>query len=98
MTQKIMSYRLMKDLLKENSEIRSLLEEKFQELGLTNQAIANEGRKAGHKLNKSVICNYRLHGNVKGTISHESLLWLCEKYGIDIKISAERKRTNNEHE
>ena len=87
-----MPYRIFKDLIKENVEIRSALKARFEELGLSYEKIAEEGRKHGQKMSKSTISKYMKYGNIKETVSQENVLWMCENYDLEINISVKHKK------
>ena len=93
-----MPYRVFKDIIKANVEIRLALKARFKELGLSYEKVAEEGHKHGQKLSKSTISKYIKYGCVRETPTQESIIWMCEQYNIDINISATKKPDTHEHE
>ena len=85
------------DILLYSNSLKKVLEERFEELSLTNRDIILDARKNGNKTisasNLSIYFNY--NKPMSGGITHTNLVWLCVRYGIDIHVSIKKVDFNN---
>ena len=76
-----------KCLIKESADIRKYLLQRFDELSLSGRDVVRDARENGKTLNEAALSRYLRHGNTKGTISQEDIVWLTTRYCIPVKIS-----------
>lgn len=87
-----MEYHKHRCILKESVEIRTLLNKRFNKLNLSARAITNDARDNGRGFTEQSLSRYRKHGNIKGAIQSEDVIWLCERYNIKLKLTAVAKK------
>lgn len=75
-----------KSLVKDSSNIRNTLLKRWEELKLTPGQILLDARLKGMKFNFAQLSKYMNHGNVQNSLTEESIIWLCIRYGISIKL------------
>lgn len=73
-------------IIKESVKIRISLQNRFEELDLRHKEIIADAAKYKMFFTLSNFCRYMKHGNTKGTLREEAIIWLCIRYGIDIKL------------
>ena len=74
------------DLVKNNKAINNALKERFKELDLTYQAVSNDSLNFSIKgINRSSLSRY-FSNNIKGSLTHEQVVWLCVRYCIELKM------------
>ncbi|MES2395837.1 MAG: hypothetical protein V4549_07530 [Bacteroidota bacterium] len=81
-------------IIKDNDEVRTLLNGRFERLKLSSRAITKDAKDNGRTFTEQSLSRYRNHGNVKGAIQTEDVMWLCEKYSIKLKLRATRAKKN----
>ena len=77
---------IRKCLIKESVDIRKYLLQRFDQLELSGRDVVRNAREIGKIINEAALSRYLRHGNVKGTISQEDVLWLATRYCIPVKI------------
>ena len=85
-------YNNQRCLVRESEKIQELLNMRFYRLKLTGRQITNDARKNGRGFNEGSLSRYRKHGNIKGSLSTEDIIWLCEKYSIKLTLKAVKGR------
>lgn len=94
---KIKPYIVRKCIVKDSFEIRSLLEQRFTELELSSVDIIEDAHKLKQtSIAKANLCRYRNSGNIKGTLSQEDIIWLCDRYGIKVDLISAKMEPYNE--
>lgn len=73
-------------IVKNSTRIRTLLKDRITELKLSNLAVVKDARERGRELTDSSFSRFIKHGNVQSTLSQEDVIWLCFRYGIEIKL------------
>ena len=74
-------------IVKSSSVIRNSLRERLDELELSLHGISKDAKERGRPIAVSSLSRYFNHGAyVKSSLSQESILWLCIRYGIDIGL------------
>jgi len=83
-----------KDLIRSNSDIRDELYIRITDLRLTYNAIEKDAAQLGRTIPKPRLSQYFQKSNTQlaFSITQEDLIWLCDRYGIDINIKVKRKR------
>jgi len=85
-----MEYHKHRCILKESLQVRTLLNKRFDALKLSSRAITNDARDNGRGFTEQSLSRYRKHGNVKGAIQTDDVMWLCDKYSIKLKLTAKK--------
>jgi hypothetical protein len=76
------------DIIVVYPKLKKHLQERFKELNLSYSDIANDAISYGMKnISKSSLSCYFNNKN-RGTISQKALLFLCVRYGIELKVSS----------
>lgn len=83
-------YKLHRCIIRESEKVRNLLNKEFDKRELSSRLITSDARKSGRSFTEQTLCRFRKHGNVKGTLSTDDIMWLCDKYGIELKLSAKK--------
>ena len=78
-------------IVRESDQIRSMLVGRFNLLGLTNKQVVDSARKKGVMFNEASFCRYVKTGNVKNSLTTDSIMFLCEEYGIDLSLKVKRR-------
>lgn len=74
------------DLIRGNTQIRETLRKRFHELNVSYSKVAKDAKALGVSgINRSSVCKY-FRSETKGTITHEQIIWLCVRYGIEVKV------------
>ncbi len=89
---------LRKCIVKDSNEIRNLLKTRFDKLDLTSRAIVKDAKENKIHLPAASLSRYLKLGNVKGTLSQENIIWLCNRYCIDLKLIAKKRKFTEEYE
>lgn len=85
-------------IVKDSKQVRALLEERFAELELSGRDVIADALKHGRIIQPSQLSRYRSSGNVKASLSQQDIIWLCFRYGIDVKLISAKKSEYNEKE
>lgn len=86
----MISYSKHRCIVKESTKVRELLNNRFERLSLSGRAITQDARESGRKFTEQALSRYRKHGNVKGSLQTEDVLWLCDKYSIKLTLKAQK--------
>lgn len=78
-------------IVRESEAIRLMLVGRFNLLGLTNKQVVDSARSKGVMFNEASFCRYVKTGNVKNSLTTDSIMFLCEEYGVDLSISVKRR-------
>ncbi len=74
-------------IVKSSSVIRKSLKDRLSELKISLHKISKDAKERGHPIAVSSLSRYFNHGAyVKSSLSQESILWLCIRYGIDVGL------------
>lgn len=77
-------------LIRESLKIRTLLNERFSKLELSSRDITYDARNSGREFTEANLCRYRKHGNIKGSLKTADIIWLCERYGIELTLKVKK--------
>lgn len=75
-----------KSLVKDSSNVRETLLKRWEEMKLNPGQILLDARLKGMKFNFAQLSRYMHHGNVQNSLTEESIIWLCVRYGINLKL------------
>lgn len=73
-------------IIKESVKIRTSLQNRFDELNLRHKEIIADASDHNMRFTISNFCRYMKYGNTKSTLTEEAIVWLCIRYGIEIKL------------
>jgi hypothetical protein len=91
----IKSYSIKRDLIRESSQIRSLLVEQFSRLNLSGAEIVRRANKDGQTFNEASFCRFCKLGNTRNSLTTDAIIYLCEKYNIELTLTAKKSRKKN---
>lgn len=74
-------------IVKNNQEVRSALIEKFSELRLTKVKVVADAKAKGVRINEGNLSRYLRYGNVPNTLSEQKVIWLCNRWGVKLKLT-----------
>lgn len=77
-------------LVRESPKIREILEARFKQLKLTGRNIVRDARGSGRKFNEQQLSRYRKRGNTEWGLSTSDVMWLCDRYNVEISLRAKR--------
>ncbi|MES3018210.1 MAG: hypothetical protein V4721_10545 [Bacteroidota bacterium] len=83
--------KLPRCLLRESDSLRQHLLTKWK--GKRQMAILKDANDNGIHFTAASLSRYIKSGNVKGSLTAEHLIYLADKYGIEIKLKVKHKRT-----
>lgn len=86
-----------KSIVKDSERIKELLKLRFEELGLSNTKIVEDANERGMQFTNAMLSRYMKKGNVAGGLTEENIIWLCFRYGIEIKLVVGSLRVNKEN-
>lgn len=73
-------------IVKDSSRIHSSIILRMEQLKKSSSTIIKEAESHGVKIEFSSLSKYLKHGNVKGGLSEELIIWLATFLGIDIVL------------
>ena len=74
-------------IVKSSSVIRTSLKNRIDELGVSLHKVSKDAKHRGQSIAVSSLSRYFNHGAyVKSSLSQESILWLCIRYGINVGL------------
>jgi hypothetical protein len=71
-------------IVKDSKSIYSCLLKRIEQLKLRPSDIIKDAEKHGKKIESASLSKYLKHGNVKGALSEELIIWLSFRWGIDV--------------
>jgi len=75
------------DIIVNSTAIRTLLKKRFEELSLTYTNIISDANSLGNtSITKSCLSIYLNNKDTVNQMTQENVIWLCIRYGVDIKI------------
>ena len=74
------------DLVKQSSTIKGLLKDRVELLGLSYTQIKNEADRFGQSNVTVATLSRYFHDIAKNSLSQESIIFLCCRWGIDIAL------------
>lgn len=73
-------------IVKDSKTIYKFLIQRVKELGLRPTDIIKDAEALGVKIESASLSKYLKHGNIKGALSEELIIWLSIRYGIDVYL------------
>ena len=77
-------------IVRENQKIQVFLNQRFKQLKLTARAVTLDANKNGLKFNEQQLSRYRKYGNIHAGVSTSDVMWLCDRYCIEITLRAKK--------
>lgn len=77
-------------VIRESDKLRGLLNARFKQLSLTARDVTIDANRNGRKFNEQQLSRYRNHGNINNGVSTSDLIWLCDKYCIELKLRTKK--------
>lgn len=81
-----MSTNTKKSIVKKSESIRTFLQQRMAELNLKPADIVKDAIERDVKIDNASFSRYMKHGDVKGSLSEEAIVWLCCRWGIKIQL------------
>lgn len=75
-----------RSVIKDSSTIRESLIQRMQELNMKPSDLVKDAETLGRKIDNGALSKYVNHGNVKGALSEEDVVWIATRWGIDIQL------------
>lgn len=75
-----------RSVIKDSLTIRRMLMKRWEELHKLPNDVLLDATNKGMKFTFAQLSKYMNHGNVKNSLTEESIVWLCIRYGISIKL------------
>lgn len=85
-----MTYKLHRCIIRESEKVRKLLNKEFDKRELSSRLITNDARKEGRSFTEQTLCRFRKHGNVKGSLATDDIMYLCDKFGIELTLKVKK--------
>jgi hypothetical protein len=83
------------DIVKISSPIKKHLKDRFAELNLSYDKIVKDAKDRGFSLSKSCLSVYFNNEDLKKNYpTQKQIIWLCLRYGIDIKLNVKKLEYN----
>ena len=74
-------------VIKTNQKIRQAIIDRINILKLTQQDVINDAALRGYKLPVDMISRYLKHGDMKGSLREDQIIWLATRYGVFINLT-----------
>lgn len=74
-------------VIKTNQKIRQSIIDRINNLKLTQQDVINDAAMRGYKLPVDMISRYLKHGDMKGSLREDQIVWLATRYGVFINLT-----------
>lgn len=74
-------------VIRSNQKIRQAIIERITALKLTQQNVINDAAMRGYKLPVDMISRYLKHGDTRGSLREEQIVWLATRYGVFINLT-----------
>jgi hypothetical protein len=63
-----------------------LLKSRLEEIGINYSRVVEDANDRGMKFTNSALSRFLKSGNVNGSLTEESIVWLCFRYGIEVQL------------
>ncbi len=73
-------------LIKSNENIRKAIIARVAELKLSQQKIILDAAQRGRKLPMDMLSRYLHHGDTRGSLREDQIIWLATRYGVYIHL------------
>lgn len=81
-----------RSIIKDSSTIREQLKKRLTDLGLSNVQVAIEAERFNQSNVKNETLSRYFNGNSNNSLTEESIIYLCCRYGIPIKLVVGRQK------
>lgn len=75
-----------KSIVKDSIKIRELLKERFKDLNLKSRHIILDAKEKNISFTEASLSRYLNHGNIVNGLAEEHIVWLCIRYGIELRL------------
>lgn len=80
------------DMIKSNHAIKDLLYHRFIIRDMSLQEICDDAANYGVKIDASALNKFLRHrAQIKGTLRHDQIVFLCKRWGVELKLIVEFK-------
>lgn len=83
-------------IIKDSKTIHSFILKRIEELKLKPADIIKDAADLNMKIESASLSKYLKHGNCKGGLSEEIIVWLCFRYGIDLSLIVGTPKIKND--
>jgi hypothetical protein len=73
-------------IIKSSDKIRKAIIDRITELKLSQQQIILDASQRGYKLPMDMLSRYINHGDMRGSLREEQIVWLATRYGIYLSL------------
>lgn len=73
-------------IVKSSLTIRTFITRRMSELKMTPSDVIIDANNMGAKIDNASFSRFIKHGNVKGSLSEKSIVWLCIRWGIPLQL------------
>ncbi len=73
-------------IVKDSKSIHAFLLVRMEQLKLRPTDVIKDADKLGMKIESASLSKYLKHGNIKGALSEELIVWLATRWGIDVAM------------
>jgi len=73
-------------IVKDSKTIYKFLLQRIGELKLRPTDIIKDAEALNMKIESASLSKYLKHGNIKGALSEELIIWLATRYGVDVYL------------
>jgi hypothetical protein len=74
-------------VIKNSQKIRQAIIDRINALKLTQQDVINDAAMRGYKLPVDMISRYVRHGDMRGSLREDQIIWLATRYGVYINLT-----------
>lgn len=81
-----------KDLIKNNSKIRELLEDRLLSMGFTQKNIIDDAAGFDMRIDPAALSRYfknEKKDSNRTALTQSQIIWLCSRYCIDVKVEVD---------
>ena len=93
----------MSTVIKNSKKIRKLLFERFNEQHMLYSDIVADAERHGVNIDKPRLSRYfkmdrysNFVGDVRSSLSEDTILWLCDRWGIDVSFEVKKIKWDEE--
>lgn len=74
-------------VIKSNEKIRKAIIDRIKELDLSQQKIILDAAMRGYKMPMDMLSRYLHHGDTRGSLREDQIIWLALRYGVYIQLN-----------
>lgn len=75
-----------KSIVKSSLTIRTFITKRMSELGMSPSDVVADANDKGIRIDNASFSRFVKHGDVKGSLSEENIVWLCIRWHIPIQL------------